>query len=692
MPPAYPLFVRLVGQFLAATTLAWPLSPWALGAGVGPGVPASAVVSPLGGPSQTAPVTLGVPAQPVSSPLGTPRQAVPVVIGSPALTDLVQRSLDDPRAALAHGRRQMVASVAAADRNGQFWLRLGLADALLQTDRETEAHAELKAAAELVDGGPSGQRQRLWLALYQQLVDTAPGDMQAFRARQAWLREGARSHGDDGLLCSIDMVDAVVHVESDARDEAWSALETVERCGARLGDLGLQTYALGTMGLLAARIGVQLEPQAYFERAIKALGTQPARYKRAWLLDDLGWALMGRDQLDEARQRFEQTLALSRELGDVSGVMRGHEGLAEVLLRQKDGAGALRHARESLRLGGTQGMLYRPVTAQTQVVEALALMKGPGLAQEIEQLRGLAVRDTSPRTGALVAMAAARGYRALGRFDLAYAELERYLELFQVEERARRDSEAQRLQVRYETALREAENSELRRAAEGAQHELLVRKERQRVLVAAVIALLMALAGGTWYFTQALRRRRRLADLALRDELTGLPNRRAVRAFAHEQFKLAQRLQLPFSVALIDLDHFKQINDTHGHACGDRALQAFGVAAERILRGQDRIGRWGGEEWLLVIPGARAEELRTVFERLRGSLAEQLIPGLPMPHHITFSMGVAERHDSSDSPDALIAEADRQLYRAKAQGRDTLCGHMAGETGQAAVVAMGRAA
>jgi len=658
MPPAHPSFARLIGQLLAAAALAWPLA---------------------------------LPAQPAGFPSGAPMRPVPVVIGSPVLTDLVQRSLDDPRAALAHGRLQLAASLTAGDRGGQFWLRLALADALLQTDREAEAQAELAAAGEVVDSGPGAERQRLWLALYRQLVDSAPADMNAFRNRQAALREDARGQRDEGLLCSIDMVDAVVHVERDARDEAWRALETVERCAARLGDVGMQTYALGAMGLLAARVSSQLPPQAYFERAIEALGTQPARYKRAWLLDDLGWALVGRGQLVEARQRFEQTLALAVELGDVSGTMRGHEGLAEVLLRQKDGAAALMHARESLRLGGTEGMLYRPVTARTQVVEALVLLKGPELAQEVEILRALTARDASPRTGALVAKAAAHGYRALGRFDLAYGEMERYLELFQVEEKARRDSEAQRLQVLYESARQEAENSELRRAAEAAQHELLVRQERQRALLLVVVALLLALAVGFWYFTQALRRRRRLADLALRDELTGLPNRRAVLAFAHEQFLLAQRLRLPLSVALIDLDHFKQINDTHGHACGDRALQAFGMAAERILRGQDRIGRWGGEEWLLVMPGARADELTSVFERLRGSLAEQLIPGLPMPHRITFSMGVAERRDGSESPDALIAEADRQLYRAKALGRDTICGH-AGEGNPATVVALGQAA
>jgi diguanylate cyclase (GGDEF)-like protein len=357
-------------------------------------------------------------------------------------------------------------------------------------------------------------------------------------------------------------------------------------------------------------------------------------------------------------------------------MMRGHEGLAEVLLYQRDAQGALRHARASLQLSaGHPGLRFRDVTAQTQVVEALALLQHPDLAGAVEALRAMAARDPSARNASLIARSAARGYRALGRHAQAYAELERYLEISNHDARAARERDAQRLQARYEATLREAENRELRHAAERARLELEARAERQRALWALVLVLLAGLAGGGWFFGRALKRRRRLAELALRDELTGLPNRRAVLAFAREQFNLARRLNLPISLALIDLDHFKAVNDRHGHAAGDRVLQAFAAAATHVVRGQDRIGRWGGEEWLLVMPGTRASELPAIFARLRQAMAEQHVPGLPHPHGVTFSMGTAERHAGIETLDALVAEADGHLYRAKAQGRDTLCGH-----------------
>jgi diguanylate cyclase (GGDEF)-like protein len=612
------------------------------------------------------------------APLPASAQApASAVDGVALMSDVLIEALDDPSAALLLGRQRVAVARAAGRPEAEFWLQLAVADVLVQIDRPAEAREVLAAARKLTDADSAGSqaaRRRLWLDVYTRMATPGPAEGGDFAAAQAQARTAARELGDPMLACNVDLVDAIVFIERDASDQAWAALEATERCAAQLGDVGLQTYALGAMGLLASRVSAQLPAQAYFERAIAVLGKQPARYKRAWLHDDLGWSLLDRGELVAARSSFERALALAGEVDDISSVMRAHEGVAEVSLKLKDGTGALQHARESLRLGGAAGLLSRPVTAQTQVVEALALLKRPELAREVERLRAMAESDPSPHTGALISRSAARGYQALGNYSEAYAELERFLELTRIDDKARRDAEAQRLHVRYEAARREAENRDLRHAAEAARLELAVRSERQRALIAAVLALLLLLVSGGTYFGRALRRRRRLADLALRDELTNLPNRRAVLAFAQEQFALAQRLDLPFALALIDLDHFKLINDSHGHAAGDRALQAFGSAAVGMLRGQDRIGRWGGEEWLLVMPGTRAEELGHAFERLRQNLSGQAIAGLPQPHGVTFSMGVAERGAGTESLEALIAEADRQLYRAKAQGRNAVCG------------------
>ena len=112
----------------------------------------------------------------------------------------------------------------------------------------------------------------------------------------------------------------------------------------------------------------------------------------------------------------------------------------------------------------------------------------------------------------------------------------------------------------------------------------------------------------------------------LRDALTGLPDRRADIAFAQQQFGCAGASDIELSVALLDLDHFNQIDERLGQAGGDRVLSAVAQAAGEVLRGQERIGRWGGDEWLLVMPGTAIDEMPEVFERLRVQVAAQHRP------------------------------------------------------------------
>lgn len=593
--------------------------------------------------------------------------------GKALMAEAGRQAMDDPLAAERHVRKRLAAQRGAADTEAAFWLQLSLVDLLIQTDREADSRRELAVARAFLPRGPSARGHQLWLEFYERFAQPGPLDLANFQRAQTLAREEARAVGDEQLLCELQMHEAVVQVERDAVDDAWAALERLDQCAMRLADVVLQSYALGTMGPLAGRVGAQGQPQAYYERALKALGEIPARFRRAWLLDDLGWAQLHGADAAGARRSFEQVLALSTEIADVSGTMRGHEGLAEVALRDRDAEAALRHARAALaQARANEGLRFRLVTAQTQVVEALALLGRLGeLGPEVDRLRAMAVQDPSSRTASLVSRSASRGLRALGRHAEAYQELEHYIDLTAADQRQQRERDAQRLQARYDVTRREAENSALRHVAEVARLELDARIQRQRALWAVVVALGAMLAGGGAYFARALRRRHRLAELALRDELTGAPNRRAVLAFAREQLRLARRLDLPLSLALIDMDRFKQVNDRHGHAVGDRVLDAFVRAAGRVLRGQDRIGRWGGEEWLLVMPGTRCDEMASVFQRLREAMADQAVEGLPRQHGITFSMGAAERQPGLETVEALVAEADRHLYRAKGQGRDT---------------------
>lgn len=168
------------------------------------------------------------------------------------------------------------------------------------------------------------------------------------------------------------------------------------------------------------------------------------------------------------------------------------------------------------------------------------------------------------------------------------------------------------------------------------------------------------------------RARRRAEQLARIDALTGLLNRRALTEQGEGLWSIAQRNDTQLSLVLLDLDHFKRINDAYGHAVGDRVLMEAAQLIRETCRKGDLSARWGGEEFLLLLPGAGRHEARALAERLRESFANHPLSGDGATVVLRASFGIAtlDRHASLD---ALIKEADDYLYKAKQEGRDRIC-------------------
>ncbi len=155
------------------------------------------------------------------------------------------------------------------------------------------------------------------------------------------------------------------------------------------------------------------------------------------------------------------------------------------------------------------------------------------------------------------------------------------------------------------------------------------------------------------------------------DALTGVSNRATVLTYLEKHFDLARRHGRPLSVLLCDLDHFKRVNDTYGHAAGDSVLQVFGGLVMGRLRGSDQVGRIGGEEFLVVLPETQAGEAATVAENLRLALCSEPVR-IPVsaPILVSCSLGVAQVHEEDPDAGSLLARADAALYRAKTEGRN----------------------
>jgi diguanylate cyclase (GGDEF)-like protein len=197
-------------------------------------------------------------------------------------------------------------------------------------------------------------------------------------------------------------------------------------------------------------------------------------------------------------------------------------------------------------------------------------------------------------------------------------------------------------------------------------------------LIYIVLLLAISRLRANYHLSRALAKE--LALVATTDELTGLPNRRAVSERMAQSHALAMRGVLPMSVMLIDVDHFKRINDQLGHAMGDTVLKELAQVLSSLPRLSDPVGRWGGEEFVVVAQGSSLQAAMELAERMRRTVAARAFShGWPL----SISVGVSE-YQVGDSVAQWLSRADQALYAAKAAGRNRVCCAPPGQAGPAA--------
>lgn len=166
---------------------------------------------------------------------------------------------------------------------------------------------------------------------------------------------------------------------------------------------------------------------------------------------------------------------------------------------------------------------------------------------------------------------------------------------------------------------------------------------------------------------------RALERLSISDGLTGLFNHRHIHGLLHEEFERVKRTGDLLTVAMFDLDRFKGINDTYGHQAGDRVLQEFAEILRENARDMDRLGRYGGEEFMVLLPETGVEDGAVFVERVRREVARRPFEiGRPEAVHMTVSAGLATYPNGATTPEELVRRADQALYAAKAGGRDRI--------------------
>ncbi|WP_404414232.1 GGDEF domain-containing protein [Vreelandella aquamarina] len=222
--------------------------------------------------------------------------------------------------------------------------------------------------------------------------------------------------------------------------------------------------------------------------------------------------------------------------------------------------------------------------------------------------------------------------------------------------------------IENDLAMAYSDLSELLHSEAGEQRIIM---ERLGQTVAVLVFVILLLVAGLLVALLRLKREhQRVMHLSQVDELTGLGNRRYLLNFTDSLCQQSQRNERPLSLALLDIDHFKQVNDTFGHPAGDRVLQVFARTLQGEIRGADVLARMGGEEFCVLMPDTDADGARELAERVRAAVASLTHLELGSATSITVSLGVATGCQSGLDFTHLYARADQALYQAKSKGRN----------------------
>jgi diguanylate cyclase (GGDEF)-like protein len=347
-------------------------------------------------------------------------------------------------------------------------------------------------------------------------------------------------------------------------------------------------------------------------------------------------------------------------------------------------AGEAAFVRRSI--GVTLGKLGRPAEALPLLDQSLRFYieaKDTERVMVVRQSRGILLRKLGRTAEAVADLEASRrwfasqkntrfleksedelagAYAGAGRWHEAYEARTRHTALQRELAEKLREEHTSRLRVQFDVEKKEQENRALMRDAAAASR---IRRLQTIILIlGAAIILTLVFMG-----VRLVRDGRRMRVMAMTDELTRLPNRRHILAAAEEELRRAEDGGAPFSLLALDIDHFKDINDRYGHAAGDVVLQRVAHACRAALRPGDRIGRTGGEEFIVLLPATAQSAAVLVAERLRATVealdCTDLAPTLP----VTISIGAAE-WQRAETLARLTARADAVLYRAKEEGRN----------------------
>lgn len=477
----------------------------------------------------------------------------------------------------------------------------------------------------------------------QALIHERLGSYEQALLLQQQALELARLHRLDRAEARALTNMAVTRMTLGQLPEALELLQHSLSLAEQSGSIVDQAYTLGQLGQLLQGIGEMELAAEHLQRSLVCARQTQDLARQATSALDLGALLSTLGQHAEARLHLDEALTLSRRTGNVNDLGQALLGLGLSCLRQGD-IGAARAAFEEAR---PQAERVGDIPTLCSIELGLAEMWSAG--NELDRAQNALERALAQATNGRLSALASQAHRALSALAEQRGEhalaLQHYKAHHACEQRLLGEHSQQRLRGLFARQQAQALSQELQIARQADQ-------EKQALL------------------TQLSAQADLLRQLSHEDGLTGLANRRWLDLLLEQEFERAARFRHPLSLAMLDLDHFKAVNDRHGHAVGDAVLRQVARLLRDHCRRADVVARYGGEEFTLLLVETTLPLASQLCDKLRQQIEGFDWPSLhPDLHGITVSMGLAGNAEAL-SPGQLCALADQRLYSAKSEGRN----------------------
>jgi len=436
-------------------------------------------------------------------------------------------------------------------------------------------------------------------------------------------------------------------------------------------DITGKAVVLNSLAILYDEMKKYEQAIEYYNKAISIYALEGKSFSLSVLYYNLGQSYFSVNNLVLAEEMLNIALDMSRSLNDEVGEAYALRYLGKVAFDRLDFVKAKAFyiaARNIFEKNNIHRMFFRTTLSVADVLGKLDLPE-----QGLVYLSTLEAKLKTLKHPASMVDYYTKIYqleKKQGDFLASLTALEKVVkEKKTIYDKEKEDS-FHELMIKFDSSQKSSENKLLQQ-----QNQLkelrIAEQEAQKFIYTLILGI--ALIGSiliSFFLYKQIQNRNRFKHMAMRDELTGAPSRRAILTIGNRNLRQSIKHKTPLIVAILDIDKFKNFNDTYGHDVGDKVLRVFSDACKEGLRNNDHYGRYGGEEWLLILPDAQKYHIEVIFTRLKEQLENISLSGGPSDISLTFSLGATERISSDSGLNSMIKRADKNLYQAKSNGRD----------------------